>query len=115
MDSRIRIAITRSPARVDVVRIVVVIVIIIPRLDDDQINRTDERDRTTTATNTHDDDDAHDDTHSRILSHRTHPSRGVPSRASCVTGHDRRMEGLHTHAGVELVQSIQSRVFSDRS
>jgi hypothetical protein len=97
MDSRIRIAITRSPARVDVVRIVVVIVIIIPRLDDDQINRTDERDRTTTATNTHDDDDAHDDTHS---------SRGVPSRVSCVTGHDRRMEGLHTHAGVELVQSI---------
>jgi hypothetical protein len=91
MDSRIRIAITRSPARVDVVRIVVVIVIIIPRLDDDQINRTDERDRTTTATNTHDDDDAHDDT----------PSHRIPSHAfvPCLVCHrSRPADGGTPHA-----------------
>ena len=72
MDSRIRIAITRSPARV--VRIVVVIVVIIPRLDDDQINRTDERDRATTATNTHDDDDGtHRTISTPIASHEFFP------------------------------------------
>jgi len=100
MDSRIRIAITRSPARVDVV--VVRIVIIIPRLDDDQINRTDERDRTTTATNTHDDDDAHDDTHSRILSHPTHSSRNPspdPCSVPCLVCHrSRPADGGTPHA-----------------
>lgn len=106
MDSRIRIAITRSPARV--VRIVVVVVVIIhrldriPRLDDDRIDRFDEHDRATTATNTHAHDDGTIRISSPIASHVVFPkspSRGGPSRASCVTGHDRPMEGLHTHAG----------------